>query len=156
MGASMPGGGGKSASFELNLVPFIDMFSTLICFLLITAAWQSLESVNTGTPPKSVESLEDTPPSEPEPKVKKAVLAVTLFFDRLEVAEDETKKVFPNRGKEIDTQSLALVLVEWKRKYPERKDVILSTENRAPYRHLIRLMDTFIAGQFPEVGITLN
>jgi biopolymer transport protein ExbD len=36
----MAGGGGS----EPNLTPFIDLFSVLICFLLMTAAWLSLEA----------------------------------------------------------------------------------------------------------------
>jgi biopolymer transport protein TolR len=43
MGVSLPGGGGggrgKSQNFDLNLVPFIDLLSVLITFLLVTAVW---------------------------------------------------------------------------------------------------------------------
>ena len=42
MSASGLGGGGKkSVNADLNLVPFIDLLSTLIVFLLITAAFYS-------------------------------------------------------------------------------------------------------------------
>ena len=37
----MAGGGGN----EPNLTPFIDLFSVLVCFLLMTAAWLQLESL---------------------------------------------------------------------------------------------------------------
>lgn len=156
MGASMPGGGGKSSNFELNLVPFIDMFSTLICFLLITAAWQNLESVNTGAAPKHVESLQDTPPSSPQPEVKKVALSVVLHFDKIDISEDNVVHSLAHRGRDPDIEGLSRVLKEWKKKYPARRDLVLATENRAPYKHLIGLMDVFIRGEFPEVAITLN
>ena len=157
MGASTPGGGGKSANFELNLVPFIDLFSALICFLLMTAAWQNLEVVNTGTPPKSLDMRDDndpTPPSQPDkPKV---VLAVTLYYDRIEVAEDNRVTSYNHISGDPDYRRLQLTLADWRKRFPDRKDLLLATENRAPYKHLIRLMDVFIEGEFPEVGITLN
>lgn len=157
MGASVPGGGGKSANVELNLVPFIDLFSALICFLLMTAAWQNLEVVNTGTPPKSIDMRDDDDPTPPpQPDKPKAVLAVTLYFDRLDVAEDNKITSFRHISGEPDYRRLELTLTEWRKRYPGRKDLLLATENRAPYKHLIRLMDVFIVGEFPEVGITLN
>ncbi len=36
---SVPGKGRRTSSFDLNLVPFIDLLSSLIAFLLLTAVW---------------------------------------------------------------------------------------------------------------------
>ena len=47
-GVNLPEGGGKrSLDFELNLVPFIDLLSCCISFLLITAAWTQLARLET-------------------------------------------------------------------------------------------------------------
>ena len=47
--ASVSGGGSsggrKSLDAEINLVPFIDLLSMCICFLLMTAVWTQLASV---------------------------------------------------------------------------------------------------------------
>jgi biopolymer transport protein TolR len=43
--------GGDNLSVELNLVPFIDLLSSLVLFLLVTAVW-----LQVGTIPASVES----------------------------------------------------------------------------------------------------
>jgi biopolymer transport protein ExbD len=43
--------GGDNLNVELNLVPFIDLFSSLVLFLLVTAVW-----LQVGTIPASVES----------------------------------------------------------------------------------------------------
>lgn len=156
MGASMPGGG-KSANAELNLVPFIDLFSALICFLLMTAAWNSLETIDTGAPPKSIDLRDDNEPPPPPPSQKpKVMLTVTLYVDRLDAGEDNIVQTFRHIGGTPDFAGLTKLLAEWRKKYPDRKDLVLATENRAPYKHLIKLMDTFIAGEFPEVGIALN
>lgn len=157
MGASLPGGGGKSANFELNLVPFIDLFSALMCFLLMTAAWQNLEVVNTGANPMTPNAFEDREKTSAlTPDSARVVLSVTLYFDRLDIAEGGKIQSFQHIGGAPDTKHLEQILADWHLRYPDRKDVLLATENRAPYKHLIKLMDVFIAGEFPEVGITLN
>src|SRR5688572_23013105 len=47
MGASLgTGGGKKSVNIELNIVPFIDLMSCLTAFLLVTAAWVNIASLN--------------------------------------------------------------------------------------------------------------
>lgn len=155
----MGGGGGgapgkKSANFELNLVPFIDLFSTLICFLLITAAWNELDALSTGAPPAM--NAESNPNDPPPPPEKKVILSVSLLTDRLDIAEEERITQIPHAGGNPDYEKLKLLLEQWKQRYPERKDLILNTDSRAPYKHLIGLMDTMIAGSFPDVGINLN
>ncbi len=157
MSASIPGGGKKSSNFELNLVPFIDLFSALICFLLMTAAWQNLEVVNTGQPPKPLDAAAN--PYKPQPDVPaevKTTLAVTLYYDRVDLGENNQIHRIPHLDGAIDTANLMVTLDDWHRRYPKKKDVVLSTENRAPYKHLITLMDRLSEAGFPEVGITLN
>src|SRR5437016_14407921 len=47
-------GGKKPLDAELNLVPFIDLLSCCICFLLITAVWtqiSGLQVASSGGPP---------------------------------------------------------------------------------------------------------
>ncbi len=154
MGASM--GGGKGPNVDLNLVPFIDLFSTLICFLLMTAAWQELDSMQSNAPPKATAEMPDTPQPTPPPDQKKVMLTVALGIDKVEVAEDDQTKSFPHVAGEPDVAKLVLTLKEWKTRFPDRKDVVLATDNKAKYKHLVLMMDTLIGEQFPDVGINLN
>src|ERR1700722_17138709 len=43
---SASGGRRRSLDAELNLVPFIDLLSMCICFLLMTAVWMEIGGVN--------------------------------------------------------------------------------------------------------------
>jgi biopolymer transport protein TolR len=46
-----PGGDSKrNFSVELNLVPFIDLLSTLVLFLLVTTVWMQISMIPVGTP----------------------------------------------------------------------------------------------------------
>lgn len=71
MGVSVDSGGGrgKGMNFDLNLVPFIDLLSVCITFLLATAVWtqimtmqvdQAIQDPNAPPPPPT-----DTPPTPP-------------------------------------------------------------------------------------------
>lgn len=156
MSASLPSGG-KTPNFELNLVPFIDLFSTLICFLLITAAWQNLESVSAGVPPKETdkktETTEPLPRADSKPKIE---LVISLRFDRLDITEDGKVSSIQHLSGSPNWAELEKILDLWKSKYPNRTDLTLATENRSPYKHLIQLMDTFRNKNFPDVGILMN
>jgi hypothetical protein len=123
----------------------------------MTAAWNNLETIDTGAPPKSIDLRDDNDePPPPPPQKPKVALTVTLYVDRLDIGEDNKIQTYRHVKGSPDFAALTRILAEWRKKYPDRKDILLSTENRAPYKHLITLMDTFIAGEFPEVGITLN
>ena len=58
------GGGKKSVDFNLNLVPFIDLMSAMISFLLITAVWTNVAKIDVKQTPNL--PSEDTPPPPPE------------------------------------------------------------------------------------------
>ena len=152
----MGGGGKKSVNVELNLVPFIDLLSTLICFLLITAVWQEIDVVSSSAPPKSTSEMPDTPQPRPPDDKKKVMLTVALGIDKTDVAEDEKITPIPHINGEPDVERIIQTLHEWKAKYPDRKDLIFATDNKAKYKHLVQLMDVFNSAEFPDVGINLN
>ena len=48
MGISLPGAGGgrtKNLAADLNLVPFIDLLSVCITFLMVTAVWTQISTM---------------------------------------------------------------------------------------------------------------
>src|SRR5215472_5351489 len=61
-GLQLPGGGGrrKSLDFTLNLVPFIDLLSCCIAFLLITAVWSEVASIDVSQAGASAETAAPT------------------------------------------------------------------------------------------------
>jgi biopolymer transport protein TolR len=66
MGVSLPGGGGKRGlDFDINLVPFIDLLSCLISFLLVTAVWTQLARIDVNQPMPNQNNEETEPPVEP-------------------------------------------------------------------------------------------
>jgi biopolymer transport protein ExbD len=157
MSATSGMGGGKSVNVELNLVPFIDLLSTLICFLLITAAWQEMDVMSSSAPPKATAEIPETPQPPPPPDEKKKVaLVVSLGLDKIDISEDDATTPIPHVGGEPDISKLTEILQGWKTRFPERKDLVLATDNKAKYKYLVLLMDVLIKNDFPDVGINLN
>jgi len=151
MSASGLGGGGKkSVNADLNLVPFIDLLSTLIVFLLITAVWQQISVLSTNT--SATTSSDSATPPDPN----KIDLSVSLLLDHIEASEAKTSTKIPHIGGQPDFATLLNLLNQWKAKYPDKKDVILHTDSQAPYKHLIKLMDLMVEAQFDDVGVNTN
>ncbi len=147
----MAGGGGN----EPNLTPFIDLFSVLICFLLMTAAWLQLESLQTNIDvPKH--SNESTTTEEPPPDdQKKITLSVTVSKDRVILKENDHEDNVPRSGP-IERNLVLEKLQTWKGKYPTKRDVVLSTESSAIYGDMITMYDLLIEAEFPDVGLNPN
>lgn len=143
----MSSGGGKSEF--LNLTPFIDLFSTLIIFLIMTAVWNSIEALST-----NVENITSDPSSTPDnPPPKKVALSAAIMPDRVEFAEDDKSEKIPMVNGEIDVNAIGTYLAVWRAKYPDRKDIILNTANTVPYRHMITVFDTLVGNGWPDVGV---
>ncbi len=149
MGGGGGGGGNdkRSVNAELNLVPYIDLLSTLICFLLITAVWQQISALTTnGSNPSSSDSA-----APPDPN--KVDLGVSIFLDRIEATAGKNIQAIPNVGGQPNFDRLIQILSEWKKQWPTRNDVTLHSDSQAPYKHLIKAMDTLAEAEFTDVGV---
>jgi len=101
MGVSVEGGKGRGrkVNAELNLVPFIDLLSTLITFLIATAVWVELSSMQVD------QSIADpnTPPAPPEDPPPPPPLTIHLRADGIWLGRKaEEGKNFPIVGTSYD------------------------------------------------------
>ncbi|MBL7544024.1 MAG: biopolymer transporter ExbD [Bdellovibrionaceae bacterium] len=145
----MAGGGGS----EPNLTPFIDLFSVLICFLLMTAAWIQLDSM-----PSSIEKATagPTPPVDmvtPPNDEKKISLSVTVYSDKILLKENDRELFVQNIGSQFDKEKLKLEFERWRMAYQDKKDVVLNTDALVTYGDLIKMYDLLVASDWPDVGI---
>lgn len=139
----------KSSKSEfLNLTAFVDLFSTLVIFLLMTAVWNQIASLSTNVENATSSSAPADPPPE-----KKVNLAVSLFDDRIEMMEDEVNTPIPYVNGDINTDQVEATLDIWRQKYPDRKDVILNTSNAVAYRLMIKTFDTIVGRDWSDVGV---
>ena len=139
----------KKVNVELNMTPFIGLFALLVVMLLLTAVWNRVASLSTDTTGAAAAD-ENTPPPP-----KKVQLSVTVVPGGIEMSEDSTGTRIPDApGGDIDVMRFVQMLQYWKQKYPDRSDVILNTENTVTYEKLIRVFDTLVGNEWPDVGVS--
>lgn len=147
------GGGfrGRRVNVELNLVPFIDLMSVLITFLLISAVWVQINMIQMGTSFFAQKDQNDPPPVPPphadvvlKVDVKQAGYVITFGRQVLSL---------PNSGAIFDDEGLSSQLAKAKQLYPEKVDAVLAVADELPYERMIYSMDVILKAGFPKISL---
>jgi biopolymer transport protein ExbD len=155
MGAvSAPGGrssGKKNLNVDLNLVPFIDLLTCLICFLLMAAVWIQIGKI-------SVSQSGQGAPTEQTPEERERlnlVVAVTpqgfLITGNGQTLEggDILKK-----DNQYDFERLGTKLKEIHGLFPDKSDIVVMSEDSINYQDLINTMDVCLVNEFPNISVS--
>ena len=143
----------KHLDFELNLVPFIDLLSVCICFLLITAVWLNVGSLNVK------QAVGGQSAAETE---KKPLMMVTLDATgdvSLEVQESRNVpaalrkfQVAAVAGK-VNTEEIDKILTELKKVEPELRTALIQPKAQTVYEDIVGLMDQFRKSGMIDLGV---
>ncbi|MFH0899678.1 MAG: biopolymer transporter ExbD [Pseudomonadota bacterium] len=151
MGVSVDsGGGGKSVDVDINLVPFIDLMSCLVAFLLVTAAWTNLAQIN--IKPKGVGRDVEKQMPENRPILLSILITKDSHWVGLTTGD---RQLIKKNGNEYDYRQLETVIEDYKKSVPEfqsRQDVEIAAEDGVNYQAVISTMDCTIAKGFPDIG----
>ncbi len=143
----------KELNFEINILPILDILSVLICFLLLTAVWVQIGTLDTR------QALGDN-------SVNGAVNPPSLWIG---VATNGTLKISLRDVKSVSGSQDAIVNssgsgIDWKAfnqkidslhlQIPELKTVVISPEAKANYGDVIRLMDQLKQKQLTDIGLS--
>jgi len=139
----------KALDAELNLVPFIDLLSCCISFLLISAVWTQiagLQVASSGAPPL------DTPPNQQTIDVKlelgQAGYALTMAGARIEIP-----KINGAGGLGYDQKTLVEKLKTLKASLPEQSSITVQPEDTVAYEDLVTTVDTCVGQQLRDVTV---
>jgi biopolymer transport protein ExbD len=142
---------GRKKNIELNLVPFIDLMSVLITFLLITAVWTQVSMIQIGSSLYG-KRAESEPTPTPPPKSD-----IVLKVDVKEIGYVLTvgKQVIslPLISGQFDDAGLIAQLQRVKQLYPEKADAILTMADALPYEQLIKAMDNLLVSGFSGISV---
>ena len=159
--ASIGGGSGfgsgrkRSLDAEINLVPFIDLLSMCICFLLMTAVWTQLGSVQ-------VKQSNGTAAAETAPQ---KTVDVDLKFSGAHAATITMKKagkvartvtVAGKSDTEIGTQlnsQLQNIRTELGREGLKVSSVFLTAHEGVDYGSMVSIMDIFRKNEMSNIGV---
>src|SRR5215212_1158743 len=139
-------GGKKPLNADLNLVPYIDLLTCMVAFLLITAVWSQLARLEAHQKGQG-QAGEDTPPE----KVFKLVVVVNS--EGYNLVADQDQQPIPKRGDSYDYEKLAGELKKLKDSHPDKNDVQIASEDTIKFEVLVRTMDAALTARFPDVSL---
>ncbi len=144
------GGRGRSTNLELNLVPFIDLMSVLITFLLISAVWTQVSMIQLGASfasPRDPEQDIKTPPP-----LEDLVLKLEIRDKGYVLFVGKDVRSIPKVKGEYDKDSLTADLNKVKQMYPDKGNIKMAIEDAIVYDHVVSAMDIGLkAGFSPEL-----
>ena len=133
---------------EPNLTPIMNMFLVLIPFLLMSASFYHIKSVNTSVPVLA-ESVNDRTEADTAISVtvvvelKKDSLKVSAMSDKLTGAElDQFKAEYPKESDTYPLEKFSAYLQGIKNQYPKSDTLILIPNATTDYNTIIHAMDT--------------
>jgi biopolymer transport protein TolR len=140
--------------FEVNLIPFIDLLSVCICFLLLTAVWIQVASMNVK------QAIGGQPQSETE---KKPMVWVYLGKDgelSLDIQDSKTvpgnlrKIQLPALDQKINFERLSATVGQIKTLDPLLSSVLIQPLAKSSYEDIIRVMDEFKRNGLSNLGVS--
>lgn len=147
--------GKKHLDFEINLIPFIDLLSSCICFLLLTAVW-----VQVGT--LDVKQAVGGQPASETPK--KPTLWVNMGASgELSINIQDSEKVPAKLRKLVlkggaegkaDLSNLETVVNELKSFEPDLRTALIQPQAQSVYEDMIALMDQFKKQGLIDLGVS--
>ena len=149
MGVSVDSGdksGKKSVNADLNLVPYIDLLTCMVAFLLITAVWSQLARLNVHQKGQG-QAGEDTPPE----KVFKLIVLVN--GEGFNLVADQDQQPIPKKGDSYDFEKLADELKKIKESHADKTDIQVASEDTIKFETLVRTMDAAMTARFPDVSL---
>lgn len=151
--ASVDTGGSnkRDSNFELNLVPFIDLMSVLITFLLITAVWTQVSMIKLGSSLYSKNNTEEV--DKPPPKFDIPLRVDVKEGGHRIIIGTRTIDIPKSNPEEYDLDTLSARLMEIKNVYPDKVDAVITVEEQLKYEFLIEGMDAILQSGFPAISI---
>lgn len=143
----------KHLDFELNLIPFIDLLSTCICFLLITAVWMQIGSLNVK------QAVGGQPASETEKKPTAWIYmekggGVTFDVKDSQALKPELRKsTVPAKEGKLDLETVTKLALDLKSIEPSLSTALIQPKADTSYEDIINLMDTVKKAGLGDLGV---
>lgn len=140
----------RSASVDLNIVPFIDLMSVCIIFLLITAVWSQVSMIQIGSSIYGKKS--ELEPAKPPPRAE-IPFRLDVKSEGYHVVVGQKSVVIPKLNGDYDYIKLVEELKTVKELYPEKIDAVITMSDDLEYGFLIKGMDALLTSGFPEISV---
>jgi biopolymer transport protein ExbD len=129
---------------DLNLVPYIDLLTCMVAFLLITAVWTQLAQLK-------LSQHGSGPADGIEPPMTKVMVLVGDEGFNLAVNQDRVEIAKKNGA--YDFERLLVELKKVKADHPDKDDIQVASEDSVTFDSLARTMDMALASGFPDLAL---
>jgi biopolymer transport protein ExbD len=134
----------KSVNAELVLVPYIDLLTCMVAFLLITAVWTQLARLEVQQKGQGESSGTEAP---------QTTLAVLVHSDGFAVIAGEAQQPISQTHGDYDYAALTSDLKRLKATYRDKTDLQILSEDSIKFDILVKTMDAAMSSGFPNVSL---
>ena len=147
MASAGPAPAGKRAlDVEFNLVPFIDLFTCCICFLLISAVWTQIAKIDV-KPTPNISGADQ--PQDPQVKLTVHIRGTGYYLIiNANIVE------MPKAGDEYPAKLLDDKLKALRTEYPEVSGITVMADDNVQYKQLVQVMDVCLKYQFNDISVS--
>jgi biopolymer transport protein TolR len=144
----------KDVNFELNLLPVFDVLSACTCFLLMTAVWIHLGSMDV-TQALGGQSVAESknPPSVWVTMNKNGQVIMTLK-DAKNAPPAYREVTVSGANGDISWKQVGQYVQGLQKKLPDVKTALIMPHDATKYDDLVRIMDQFRGGGVQNIGIS--
>lgn len=144
-------GGRKSVDVDMNLVPFIDMMSVLVAFLLLTATWVQLSQINI-KPGGVGRDTENLPKGDPPIMLSVLITQDSLWIGTTTENPRQIKNTEGTGAYNFDALSEALQYYKKESGiFTDRDEIQIAAEDKVEYQTVISTMDIAVAKGFKGI-----
>ena len=144
-------GGKKPVDAAINLVPFIDLLSCCISFLLITAVWTQLARMDVQQKGPGAAG------ADPQEKPPENQVTLTVFVDKdgyiFQRSTGESVTI-PLKDNDYDYVKLSETVQKAKADLPDKTDSNIKSDDEILYAKIIHTMDVVLTAGFHDVALT--
>jgi len=127
------------------MVPFIDLLSVLISFLLMTSVWNQVAKIDVKPAPEQGGDVRTQEELELTIVMKASGYTVTK--------RGAVVKEIEKRGETYDVASLAGTLGQQRAEHPDNHDVVVVCEDEIPYEDLVHVMDAALEHELTGISV---
>jgi biopolymer transport protein ExbD len=144
----------KELNFEVNIMPVLDILSVMICFLLLTAVWSNIQTIDVK------QAVGDNNiQAGPNPPSIWAILSedgkVELSLRDLpkKSANIPREKTIAAVNKDINWVALENSIKSLKQAIPDLKVALVMPKANSNYGSIIKILDQFRKVEISDVGV---
>ena len=138
----------KSLDAELNLVPFIDLLSCCISFLLMSAVWTQISGLNVAS---------SGGPSDNKEQQQTIDIKLSLtdkgYALQMAGATIDIPKMAGKEGPQFDQKTLVDKLKTLKASLPDQQAITVQPQDDVAYEDLVATVDTCVGQQLRDVTV---